>query len=75
MVAHLAAQGTTGTVLGTVTDPSGAAIPDAKVQVTNVGTGATQTTMSDSQGRYRVPDLPVGDYEIQSEKVGFERHT
>ena len=72
MAAHLAAQGTTGTVLGTVTDPSRAAIPDAKVQVTNVGTGAIQATMSDSQGRYRVPDLPVGDYEIQSEKVGFE---
>ena len=68
---HLAAQGTTATILGTVTDSTGAAIPGAAIQVKNVGTGLTQSTQSDPQGRYRVPDLAVGDYEVQSSKQGF----
>ena len=63
-VTHLAAQGTTATILGTVTDATGASIPGAMVQVKNVGTGQTQTVQSDAPGRYRVPDLIVGDYEV-----------
>jgi Carboxypeptidase regulatory-like domain len=68
----VAAQTTTATIWGTVTDSSGAAIPDAKLQVTNAGTGAIQVVTSDAQGRYRVPALPVGDYDVQSEKAGFQ---
>jgi hypothetical protein len=68
---RLAAQGTTATILGTVTDSTGAAIPGAAIQVKNVGTGLTQSTQSDPQGRYRVSDLAVGDYEAQSSKQGF----
>ena len=68
---RLAAQGTTATILGTVTDATGAAIPDAMVQVKNVGTGQTQSIQSDAQGRFRVPDLIVGDYEVQATKAGF----
>ena len=70
-VTRLGAQGTTATVLGTVADMSGAAIPDAMVQVKNVGTGVTQSVAADAQGRYRVADLGVGDYEIQAAKTGF----
>jgi len=70
--ARLTAQTTTATILGTVTDSSGGAIPDAKVQVTNSGTNVTQTTTTDAQGRYHVPDLPIGDYNVQTEKIGFE---
>jgi hypothetical protein len=69
---RLAAQGTTGTILGTVTDTSAGVVPEANVQVTNTGTGASQTLMSDAQGRYRVPDLPVGDYEVSTQKTGFQ---
>ena len=65
----LAAQGTTGTILGTVTDSSGGAVPDANVQVTNAGTGATQTIAADAQGRYRAPDLPVGEYQLSLKKL------
>ena len=68
---RLGAQGTTATILGTVTDATGAAIPNAAIQVKNVGTGQTQTVQSDPQGRYRVPDLIVGDYEVQASKGGF----
>jgi hypothetical protein len=72
MVSRVNAQANTATILGTVTDTSSGAIPDAKVQVTNTGTGATQVTETDSQGRYRVPVLPIGEYDIQSEKEGFQ---
>jgi hypothetical protein len=71
MDARLPAQQTTGTIQGTVLDSSGGAIPAASVQVKNAGTGQTQTTESDTQGRFRVPDLAVGDYELQASKTGF----
>ncbi len=70
-VTRLAAQGTTATILGTVTDTTGASIPDATIQVKNVGTGQTTTSQTDAQGRYRVPDVGVGDYEVQASKAGF----
>ncbi len=69
---HVWAQGTTATILGTVTDQSGAAVPAASVQVKNTGTGATVTVESDAQGRYTAPDLTVGGYEMQASKVGFQ---
>src|SRR5580658_1645506 len=68
---RLAAQGATATILGTVTDASGAAVADAAIQVTNVGTGISQSTTSDGQGRFRAPDLGVGEYEVQASKAGF----
>jgi hypothetical protein len=69
---RLAAQGNTGTIAGTVSDPSGAAVPDATVEVRNVGTGLKQSVMSDAQGRFRVPELNLGNYEVQASKTGFE---
>ncbi len=69
---RLHAQGATATILGTVTDASGAAVPDAMVEVRNTATGVSQNTTSDAQGRFRVPDLGVGDYEVQASKMGFQ---
>ena len=69
---HLAAQRATATILGTVTDSSGAVIPDATVRATETATDAIQTATSDAQGRYRLSDLPVGDYAVQSEAMGFQ---
>jgi hypothetical protein len=71
MVSRLNAQVSTATILGTVPDASRAAIPDSTAQVRNLGTGATQTTVSDSEGRYRVSDLGIGEYEVQGSKEGF----
>jgi len=65
----LLGQGSTATILGNVSDASGAAIPEASIQVKNVGTGATQAVTGDAQGRFRVPDLSVGEYEVQASKV------
>src|SRR5437870_509297 len=62
----------TATILGTVMDPSGAAIGGAMVQVKNIGTSLTQTAISDEQGRYRFPDLGIGEYEVQATQPGFQ---
>jgi len=68
---NLYGQGASATILGTVTDMSGAAVPEAAVQVRNVGTGISQSTTSNAQGRFVVPDLGIGDYEVQATKAGF----
>jgi hypothetical protein len=64
-------QGTNGVISGTVTDPSGAALPGATVQVKNVSTGVIRTVTTNEVGRYRVPDLLVGQYEVQATLSGF----
>jgi len=66
------AQAETATISGTATDPSGAALVNASVQATNTGTGVSQSTVTDAQGRYRIPDLPVGTYDIQATLSGFQ---
>jgi hypothetical protein len=70
--ARLAAQGTIGTILGTVTDESGSVVPGVTVTARNTGTEALQSTTSDAQGRYTIPALPVGDYEVRTELQGFQ---
>src|SRR2546425_6528637 len=66
------AQGSTAAVVGTVNDMSGAAIPAASVEVRNTGTGAVRNTTTDERGRYRVPELLIGQYEIQASNAGFQ---
>jgi len=56
----LHAQSYSGTITGTVTDPSGAAVPGATITVINTGTAAKVTTKSDAQGNFSVAQLPVG---------------
>lgn len=70
--ANLNAQATTATVQGTITDASGAAVPDAKIDVKNTGTGAAQSSTSNAQGRYTITSLGVGNYEINVSKTGFQ---
>jgi hypothetical protein len=71
-VNRLAAQVETATISGTATDSSGAALVDAAVQARNVGTNITQSTVTDAAGRYRIPDLPIGNYEVQASLSGFQ---
>ena len=68
----LLAQVTTATISGTVSDSSGATVPDAMVQVKNTGTGITQSTNTDGQGRFTVPSLLVGVYQVTAAKAGFQ---
>ena len=66
------AQLTTGTISGTVTDSSGAAVPAAAVTVKNVDTGITRAQAAGPNGRYEAPDLPVGNYEVSAAVSGFQ---
>ena len=61
----------TGTITGTVLDSSGAAVPEAKVTATSIGTNLSRTTVTDPSGQYVLPMLAVGTYEIRVEKEGF----
>src|SRR5438874_5087954 len=56
-----------GQFTGTVTDPSGAAIPNAKVTVTNLGTNLTNTVTTNQSGIYAARELPIGSYKISVE--------
>ncbi len=70
---RLAAQTATATILGTVSDPSGAAVPEATAQAKNTETGLIQSVVSDAQGRYRIADLPIGTYDVQVQKWDLSR--
>jgi hypothetical protein len=61
----------TGTISGTVTDPSGGVVSGAKVKVTAPATGASRETTTDSSGRYIVPLLGVGNYTVRADAPGF----
>ena len=60
-----------GEISGTVLDPSGAPIVNAKVGATNAGTGYQQTTTTTSAGLYRLPVLPLGEYSLTVQANGF----
>src|SRR5208337_372068 len=67
------AVGPTGTIVGTVADPSEAVIPKAQITVRNQGTNATREVETDGDGDFSVPLLPPGVYEVSAEKAGFRR--
>ena len=64
-----------GTVTGTVTDQSGAVIPDVAITVTNVATGISNNAVTSAAGIYVVPLLPPGTYRLTAEKQGFKKFT
>src|SRR5215467_2469042 len=72
-LAPLSAQTTTGSIVGTVSDPSGAVIAGASVSVSNMDTGIAVKTSTDSTGNYVVTPLPVGRYSVTVEAQGFKK--
>jgi Carboxypeptidase regulatory-like domain len=68
---RLEGQTSTGTILGTVSDASGAVVPSANVSVTNKATGATRTLTTNNDGLFSVPALVSGEYEVRVEVQGF----
>jgi hypothetical protein len=66
------AQTTTGTIRGTVTDPSKAVVPNATIIITNKDTGAERKATTNAAGEYLVPNLPPGAYEVKSSLSGFK---
>ena len=65
--------GATGTILGTVTDSTGAIIPDVKVSVTNTATNQIFRTVTSSAGDYYAPSLSPGTYSVSAEVKGFQK--
>src|SRR5690242_19933912 len=66
---------TTATIVGTVTDPTGAVAPNVTITVTNEGTGLTRKTLTSQSGNYAVPLMPVGVYSVTAEASGFKKKT
>jgi hypothetical protein len=71
----LAAQTTYGSIVGTVTDASGASIPGAAVTLTNTGTSERKTAESGADGNYQFVNLVPGLYRVDIEKEGFKHNT
>ena len=67
--------GTTGSITGTITDPSGSVLPGVKLTLTNILQGIQNKTSSDGRGVYTFPSLPVGQYSMQVELQGFKTQT
>ncbi len=66
-------QGSTGSILGTVTDPTGAVIPGSQVTITNVDTGIANEVTTNEVGNYVVRFLQPGRYSVQGAAEGFSR--
>jgi len=73
IAAHLArGQEVTAAINGFITDPSGAAVANVKVTAKDLDRGTVFPTNSDSVGRYNLPRLPIGNYEVRAELTGFQ---
>lgn len=68
---HIDAQAVNGTVVGTITDPSGGLLPGVQVTITDVGTGTSRSTTTDASGYYTFPNLAPGTYSVKVQKEGF----
>jgi hypothetical protein len=68
-------QTTSGDLVGTVKDPSGASIPNAEVTVTNEDTGVAVTVKSGSSGEFRASNLLPGKYDVAASSTGFQPYT
>jgi Carboxypeptidase regulatory-like domain len=68
----LEAQTQTATLSGTASDNSGGVLAGAKIEAINVATNVSQSTVSDVNGRYTIPDVPIGNYEVQATLNGFQ---
>lgn len=69
------AQSVRGGIAGTITDTTGAVIPNATIVATNVSTGDKITTRSTSAGAYRIPEMPLGVYDLTVSSPGFQKAT
>lgn len=64
-----------GQIVGQVTDPSSGSVNGVEVTVRNVNTNYKRTATTDSEGRYAIPELPLGPYEVTATATGFAAET
>ena len=69
--AALTLKAQTASISGTITDPAHAGVPEATVSAKNISTGATRTAITDNSGTYSIPNVAVGQYNVNVEKQGF----
>src|SRR5712692_10708388 len=67
------AQLTTGGIVGTVTDASGARVPEVSVTATEVSTSTATTVTADDSGNYSITPLKIGQYTVSFQKTGFQK--
>jgi hypothetical protein len=72
---HVAAQVISGDLVGTVLDKTGAVIPGARIEATKVDTGVKYETTANETGEYRIPNLPVGTYNVTASAANFASTT
>src|SRR5688572_8558653 len=70
---QLFAQIDTGSISGRITDDSGAVIPGASVTVTHRDTARVREAVSNDQGEFNMPALPIGTYDVEVTMPGFKR--
>lgn len=64
----------TAALVGTVTDSTGGAVPNATIKITNTRTGLSLSRATEATGNYTFTLLPVGEYRLEVEAQGFQRH-
>lgn len=70
----VAASAQEATIVGTVTDPSGAVVPNAKITATNIDTGIVRTAVTAQDGQYVMADLAIGHYKVTAGSKGFKTY-
>jgi hypothetical protein len=68
-------QTTDARMVGRVTDPSGASVADVVIELRNLATNVSRSTISGATGEYLIPSVPIGSYELSAELDGFKRFT
>jgi len=66
------AQAASAAITGTISDTQGGVLPGVTITVTNADSGTTRTSVSESDGKYRVPGLAPGKYNVTAELPGFQ---
>lgn len=74
LLAVTAAFAQNATILGTVTDASGAIVPGATITITNTATHVSRVVQSNTAGNYIAPELPIGPYSLKTEQTGFKAY-
>jgi hypothetical protein len=71
---NVASQQITGSIRGTVSDPSGAVVQAATVTAKEIETGLSRVAITDHQGEYVLVELPIGHYQLEVQAKGFEKY-
>src|SRR5437764_15005383 len=68
-------QAVTATLVGTITDASGAVVVNAKVMISETNTGVSRTSNTNESGNYSFPNMPPGTYAVTAEMAGLKKAT